>query len=237
MNNDDDRIAYLSGEDGVDVDDTARADLDELRDLLADDALWAVPSAGLEDSIVAAIAREAARAPGRARATDAGAAATAAARGHRDVAGQPSRPPHPHLPHRGRCRRRPRRRRRVRGDARSAATTARPSPSRPPWARAPAAPPTSSASESGWRILLDATGLPRLDDGRVLRGLAEGRRRRARADRDVQRGGRRGALGGRVAGDVLDPHRDQGAVADGNQDSSKQLVLSGTITLDDAATS
>src|SRR5215218_4816461 len=59
MSNDDDRIAYLSGEDEVDVDDSTRADLDELRSLLADDALWAVPPAGLEDSIVAAIAREA----------------------------------------------------------------------------------------------------------------------------------------------------------------------------------
>ena len=43
MTNDDDRIAYLAGEDGVDVDDATRADLDELRSLLGRRRrLWAV---------------------------------------------------------------------------------------------------------------------------------------------------------------------------------------------------
>jgi hypothetical protein len=60
MNDDDDRVAYLAGEDGLEVDEETRADLDELRLLLADESLWAIPGGELEDSIVAAIAAEAA---------------------------------------------------------------------------------------------------------------------------------------------------------------------------------
>src|SRR4051812_17003200 len=58
MNDDDDRVAYVAGEDGIELDDATRADLDELRALLADETVWAMPPAGLEDSIVAAIAAE-----------------------------------------------------------------------------------------------------------------------------------------------------------------------------------
>ncbi|MET0577874.1 MAG: hypothetical protein ABW122_04395, partial [Ilumatobacteraceae bacterium] len=65
MTTDDDRVAYLAGEDGSDVDDLARADLDDLRDLLADPAVWAQPSPGLEDAIVAAIGVEVAQDPDR----------------------------------------------------------------------------------------------------------------------------------------------------------------------------
>jgi hypothetical protein len=57
---DDDRIAYLTGE-GVDsLDARERAELDELRALLAQPATWVEPDAGLEDRIVAAVAAEAA---------------------------------------------------------------------------------------------------------------------------------------------------------------------------------
>jgi hypothetical protein len=54
---DDDRIGYLAGE-GGELDAAERADLDALRALLADPAVWAEPDAGLEDKIVAAIAAE-----------------------------------------------------------------------------------------------------------------------------------------------------------------------------------
>src|SRR6478752_4846258 len=63
MNDDDDRVAYLAGEDGIRVDDATRADLDELRALLADETLWASPGPTLEDDVVAAILAEAAERP------------------------------------------------------------------------------------------------------------------------------------------------------------------------------
>lgn len=60
MTEDEDRVAYLAGEDGADVDDATRADLDALRDLLGDEATWAAPPPGLEGDVVAAISAEAA---------------------------------------------------------------------------------------------------------------------------------------------------------------------------------
>jgi hypothetical protein len=54
---DDDRIGYLAGE-GGELDAAERADLDALRALLADPAVWAEPDEGLEDQVVAAIAAE-----------------------------------------------------------------------------------------------------------------------------------------------------------------------------------
>lgn len=63
---DDERIARLAGDEAAragvaDDDDTG---LDELRDLLADPALWAEVPAGLEDKVAAAIAAEAATTAG-----------------------------------------------------------------------------------------------------------------------------------------------------------------------------
>ena len=53
---DDDRISYLIGDEPAgDLDPEERAGLDDLLDVLADPALWAEPSPGLEDRIVAAI--------------------------------------------------------------------------------------------------------------------------------------------------------------------------------------
>jgi hypothetical protein len=60
---DDDRIAYLAGDGNGPADPEQRADLDELRALLADPSLWAGPPAGLEDRIVASIRAEAEAAP------------------------------------------------------------------------------------------------------------------------------------------------------------------------------
>ena len=53
MTNDNERVAYLAGEEGVEVDDVTRADLDELMALLGDETVWAEPGAHLEDAVVA----------------------------------------------------------------------------------------------------------------------------------------------------------------------------------------
>ena len=55
--NDDDRIAYLAGEPTGSIDDIdERADLDALRALLADPGLWDEPAPTLEDAVVDAVA-------------------------------------------------------------------------------------------------------------------------------------------------------------------------------------
>ncbi|HUA70173.1 MAG TPA: anti-sigma factor [Solirubrobacteraceae bacterium] len=58
---DDDRIAYLSGEAVGSLSPQERAELDEVRGLLATPATWEEPDAALEDRIVSAIADEARR--------------------------------------------------------------------------------------------------------------------------------------------------------------------------------
>jgi hypothetical protein len=57
---DDERIAYLSGEPGASLSPQERAELDELRSLLATPATWEEPDSGLEDRVVHAVAEEAA---------------------------------------------------------------------------------------------------------------------------------------------------------------------------------
>jgi hypothetical protein len=59
---DDDRIRYLAGEPASALDPAEQADLDELRALLAEPSVWAEPGPGLEDSVTAAVARAAASA-------------------------------------------------------------------------------------------------------------------------------------------------------------------------------
>jgi Anti-sigma-K factor rskA len=54
-----DPIAYLSGEGGESLPADQRADLDELRAMLSDPAVWEEPPDGLEASIVQAIGEEA----------------------------------------------------------------------------------------------------------------------------------------------------------------------------------
>jgi hypothetical protein len=55
MTTDDDRIAYLEGEDREDLDPYERRALDATRALLADPSVWEEPPAGLEADVVAAI--------------------------------------------------------------------------------------------------------------------------------------------------------------------------------------
>ena len=84
--NDDDRIAYLAGEPTGSIDDSdERADLDELRALLADPGLWDEPAPTLEDAVVAAVSNAVGDRSGHAP------IAPLAARRHRDRPGRSSR--------------------------------------------------------------------------------------------------------------------------------------------------
>src|SRR5471032_83187 len=59
MTIDDDRIAYLAGEDRSGLDPSERHALDDIRGLLADRSLWEEPPTTLEADIVAAITTQA----------------------------------------------------------------------------------------------------------------------------------------------------------------------------------
>jgi len=60
VSGDDERIDYLAGN-GADLDPAERRQLDDVRALLADPATWAEPDPGLEDRVVAAVVAEAGR--------------------------------------------------------------------------------------------------------------------------------------------------------------------------------
>jgi len=170
MTEDDDRVAYLAGE-GADIDEVTRADLDDLRSLLADEALWAMPPDGIEDDVVAAITAEAAARP-------AGVAGGEPATG-RVPPERATHGPATVTPLAGR------RRRAMRialtaaaavialavagvvvlrgGDNATEFSVALEATELAPDASGSA---RLRQTDSGWRIELDATGLPRLDDGR-----------------------------------------------------------------------
>lgn len=59
MTNDDEFVAYLAGDDAATLDDPTRSEVDRLRSLLADEAVWSPAPAELEDAIVAAISDQA----------------------------------------------------------------------------------------------------------------------------------------------------------------------------------
>jgi len=59
VSSDDERISYLAGDPAGDLDADERAKLDEFRALLADPSLWVEPGVDLEDRIVSAIVAEA----------------------------------------------------------------------------------------------------------------------------------------------------------------------------------
>jgi hypothetical protein len=160
VTSDEDRIAYLAGDIGAPLDPDEQVDLDAVRDLLSDPAMWAEPEPSLEDRIVAAITAEAAE-----------------GRRGQPVALSPARA--------GRRRRQSRRRPLLSGAVGAAAavlvaiaitvavTTGGSSAQRftaalsandvVPGATATA---TLTRTTSGWEIELHASGLPRLDNGR-----------------------------------------------------------------------
>lgn len=149
MTTDDDRIGYLAGEDGGPLDDVEAAHLDDLRALLADESVWVEPGAGLEDAVVAAVASEAglrdqpATAGPRRRSrrlyvvAAAAAVLIVAAAAVAISAGRPTQ-------------------------GRQLAASLAPTELAPD-AEGRA---TLTQTDSGWRVELDATGLPRRDDGR-----------------------------------------------------------------------
>ena len=59
MSTDEDRIRYLAGEPSGALDPREQAELDDVRKLLADRSLWVEPPSDLEDAVAAAIAAEA----------------------------------------------------------------------------------------------------------------------------------------------------------------------------------
>ena len=163
MTTDDERIAYLAGDGPGALDDIERNELDELKQTLADPALWAEPGGELEDAVVAAIAAESA-------------GATIAPIRGRAVSSPRSRWLNP---------------RAVFGAAAaavvaivvaaavivsddSAQSTSLVAALEPtdlvPGALGEA---TFTRTDSGWRIELDATGLPRLDAGRFYQAWLE----------------------------------------------------------------
>jgi Anti-sigma-K factor rskA, C-terminal len=153
MTADDDRIAYRGGDDAGDrLDDDERDDLDDVRALLADPSVWAEPSSDLEDAVVAAVAAHASARPStgdlaagrkrRARWLRAGAVIGAAAAAAVVLAGVLS----------------------LGSDGQQAPLAA----SLDGTELVPEADgyATFTSTDAGWRIELDATGLPRLEDGR-----------------------------------------------------------------------
>jgi hypothetical protein len=152
MSTDDDRISYLAGEPGTELDPAEATELDDLRALLADRSVWAQPDAEVEDRVVGAIAAEAGSGsivrpvgPRRSRGVLVGAVAAAAAAVVIVVAVVSTGGGN--------------------GSPQLAASLR-------PTALAPQAEGHASLTQtdSGWRIELDATGLPRLGGDRFYQG-------------------------------------------------------------------
>jgi hypothetical protein len=147
MTADDDRLAYLAGEGtGDQLDEPVRADLDDLRALLAHPSVWAEPSPDLEAAVIAAVAEASDASPTRAAPHRSGRWRTlslvgaAAAFVLLAVLLGPWRDPAP-------------------ADLEAALAGT-------PLAPAAEGQATLTKTDAGWRVELDATGLPRLDDGR-----------------------------------------------------------------------
>lgn len=171
--NDDERIAYLAGEPTGSIDDMeARADLDELRALLADPGLWDEPAPTLEDAVVNAVTKAAGTSAARTIAPLPPAETATTIRASEPAAPVISIDRH--------------RRRWIRSsmllgaaaaavvavvaamvvtgdknDAETFSMTLAPTEALP----AASGAATLTRTDSGWRIELDATGLPRLDEG------------------------------------------------------------------------
>src|SRR5215468_8749130 len=164
---DEERISYLAGDHAGapgSLDPADAAELDELRALLADPAMWEVPGQHLEDTVVAAVTGAASRETGDERSDP-----VASARG---AAG-------------GELARRARRRSRrsvvawaAGGVAAAAiaiaigvtsgthATTCSAALSGTAWAPGATGQATLTQTTAGWRVTLHVSGLPRLDNSR-----------------------------------------------------------------------
>ena len=147
MTTDDERIAYLTGESpGDGLDGPERAELDDVRSLLADPSVWAEPPDDLEAAVVAAVS-QASRTPAdrdaarrRSRWPTLGLVGAAAALLLAAILVSPGGEPAP-------------------ADLEAALAGTELAPSAEGQA-------VLTKTDAGWRIELDASGLPRLDDGR-----------------------------------------------------------------------
>jgi hypothetical protein len=154
----DDRAAYLEGKDRQSLTAGDRAELDELRSVLGSQAVWAEPSTELEDRIVTSIAEEAATRP-----------ASAVARRSRLPVPRRSRWSRPAFAFGGLAAAVV-----VGALAVALATNKSSRPSRQfamvvsgtPLAPSAKGSATLTRTPSGWRIQLEAAGLPRLASGR-----------------------------------------------------------------------
>lgn len=238
------RIEYLAGETDLDLaelSDADRAELDDLRSLLADPALWSEPPAQLEESVVVAIAAEASQAG------DVGVAGAGAG----DIdAGQSTAPVDLTAARQDRQDRqarsgRSRFRRPVFLVAAAAAVAAvalttvlllqRDSDARrfdvalAPTELLPGASGSATMlrTDSGWEITLQASGLPRLDNGQYYQGWlrnAEG----VLVPIGTFNEGTDVVLWAGVSPETFATFTITRESADGNQDSSGERVLVGT---------
>ena len=162
MTTDDDRIAYLAGEGSGALDDVDVRDLDELKGFLSDPAMWAEPAGGLEDRVVAAIAAERAH-PGSPAETDVPTPIKRAGWHRRFALGAVA----------------------AAAAILAAAVAVAPDDRHPSETLAAVLDPTDlvpdadgeatfTRTDSGWRVELDVTGLPRLDDGRFYQAWLKG---------------------------------------------------------------
>jgi hypothetical protein len=219
MTRDHDRIAHLMGEPSGPLEEGERAALDDLRELLADPALWAAPDPSLEHRIVEAIVdeslatqRQQARAPERPdragwlrRFTPvrlgflAGAAAAVIAGVL--AAGIVSN-----------------------GDSalRFEAALAAIGPSQA------AGTATLTRTRSGWEVVLEAKGLPRLDNGRYYQAWLRNPNGILVSIGSFNEGGRIVLWSG-VSPVDYPQFTITAEEADGNQASSGQRVLAGTV--------
>ena len=159
---DDDRINYLAGEPAGALEPAERADLDDLRALLAEPAVWAEPGPGLGDAVIAAVAA-AGGAADTARPAAGHRRAGRAPAGLAAVAGRGSSPGWPAWP-----RRPPPRPPSPSRSARAAEATRfsiRPRCAGTALDPAASAQVTLTQTRSGWRVTLQGRGLPRLDHG------------------------------------------------------------------------
>lgn len=210
MPNDDDRVAHLMGEPSAVLDETDRLALDDLGQLLADPSVWATPAADLEERVVGAVAGESATNitdMGRARRPRTGRwalvmGAAAAAVLVVAVAGSLFRggTDAPRL---------------------QVALAAVGAPG-------PSGSATLTRTDSGWEAVLDAEGLPRLDNGRYYQAWLRGPDGTLVPLGSFNEGGRIVLWAG-VSPIDFPGFTVTVEAADGNQASSGQRVLAGTV--------
>ncbi|MGI9023517.1 MAG: anti-sigma factor [Acidimicrobiales bacterium] len=239
MNSDDARIGHLMGEPSDALDNQQREELDDLSGLLADPSVWAVPPEELEERVVDAIAQEAATAPaptvgpGQAEPTATPHAQPRSTES--DVVDLAS----------ARSRRTPRRWAAALGASVAAAAVAAvvmtgalrtDSGSGPRFETAlaavgapgPSGSATLSRTDSGWDVVLEADGLPRLDNGRYYQAWLRNAEGVLVPLGSFNEGGRMTLWSGVSPVDfpVLTITVE---AADGNQASSGDRVLAGTV--------